>query len=108
MTAAHVITANDLKDGLVVYQARDNGWVESVQAAEVLSDQTGLDAAMSRAKVAEDNDVVVGVYEIEVDVEDGDVRPTRYRERLRAFGPSTHPEFSRTSDQSGSGPREPR
>jgi len=107
MTAAHVITANDLKDGLVVYQAGDNGWVESVQAAEVL-DETALDAALARAKTAEGNDIVVGVYAIEVEANDDGIRPTRYRERLRAFGPSTHPEFSRTPDQSGSGPAESR
>ncbi len=105
MTAAHVITANDLKDGLVVYQAADNGWVESVQAAEVLEEEALLDAAMVRAKLAEDKDIVVGVYAIEVEVDDDDdgIRPTRYRERLRAFGPSTHPEFSRSPDASASG-----
>ncbi len=103
MTAAHVITANDLKDGLVVYQAADNGWVASVQAAEVLEEEVLLDAALVRAKLAEDTDIVVGVYAIEVEVGADDIRPIRYRERLRAFGPSIHPEFSRSPDASASG-----
>jgi len=100
---AHVITANDLKTGLVVYQAVDGGWAESVQAAEILADEAALADGLSRAKVAEDNQLVVGVYEINVEAVDGETRPTRYRERLRAHGPSTHPEFSRQT-----GPEEAR
>ena len=95
---AHVITANDLKGGLVVYQTPENGWTESVRVAEVLTDEVSLAAGLKRAKVAEDCQLVVGIYEIEVETVDGDLRPTRYRERIRAFGPSTHPEFSRQPD----------
>jgi len=94
----NVITANDLKTGLVVYQMDDNRWSESVQGAEILTDKKTLAGGLSRAKTAEDKQLVVGVYEIEVEHTDGEVQPTRYRERLRAHGPSTHPEFSRQSD----------
>jgi hypothetical protein len=38
---------------------------------------------------------VVAPYLIDVVVEDGRVWPVRYREVLRAVGPSTHPEFNR-------------
>jgi len=95
---AHVITANDLKTGLVVYQTDDNGWSGSVQVAEILTDEKTLAGGLSRAKAAEGNQLVVGVYEVEVEANDGEVQPTRYRERLRAHGPSTHPEFSRQTD----------
>jgi len=95
---AHVITANDLKTGLVVYQTDDSGWTESVQGAEILADEEALAGGLSRAKAADDKQLVVGVYEIEVEASDGEIQPTRYRERLRAHGPSTHPEFSRQTD----------
>ena len=39
--------------------------------------------------------IVVGPYLIEVAAQDGKVVPTRYRERIRAFGPSTHPELAK-------------
>jgi hypothetical protein len=39
--------------------------------------------------------VVVEPYAIEVIRDAGDVRPVRYRERIRAFGPSIHPDFAK-------------
>jgi len=33
-----------------------------------------------------------------VSTENGEIKPLRYREVLRALGPSTHPEFGRPAD----------
>jgi hypothetical protein len=95
---SHVITANDLKDGLVVYQSEAQGWASSVQSAERIEDADLLEAGLSRAQIAETGNIVVGVYAIEVEVNENEVRPVKYRERIRAFGPSTHPEFSAHTD----------
>jgi len=90
---SHVITANDLSSGLVVYQAADGSWTTSCHAAEVIDDEQRLEQALAVAAAAEKDRLVVGFYAIEVTVEDGAVHPSRYRERIRAFGPSVHPAF---------------
>jgi hypothetical protein len=42
--------------------------------------------------------IVVAPYLIDVKIEGDHVTPTRYREVLRALGPSSHPEFGRPAD----------
>ena len=97
----HVITANALRDGLVVYQADDDSWTPSIRAAEVIDSDDGLEEALVRAQGAEENRLVVGPYVIEVELVDDDPRPVRYREYIRAYGPSTHPEFSHDTASAG-------
>lgn len=91
-----VITANRLNDGLVVYLAADGCWTDSILDAHVLSDGSELETRLAMANAAEQAKIIVGPYEIEVtETDDGDVRPVRYRERIRAYGPSTHADFAR-------------
>jgi hypothetical protein len=90
----HVITANDLKDGLVVYQVADDSWTPSVGLAEVIESDDGLEARLACAQKAESDQMVVGPYAVAVDVSGDNPRPTKYRERIRAYGPSTHPAFA--------------
>jgi hypothetical protein len=44
---------------------------------------------------AEKNQEVVGVYEMDVTVEDGVIVPVRFREKIRADGPTTHPQYGK-------------
>lgn len=91
-----VITANRLNDGLVVFLAEDGSWVDSISDGHVLESEQDLKARLTMANAAEQAQIVVGPYEIEVtEAEDGDIRPVRYRERIRAYGPSTHADFAR-------------
>ena len=91
-----VITANRLNDGLVVFLAEDGCWTDSILNAQVLSKAGDLEKRLALANAAEQAKIVVGPYEIEVSLTDvGDVRPVRYRERIRAYGPSTHADFVR-------------
>ncbi len=91
-----IITANRLSDGLVVYLAEGECWVDSISEAKVLSDDKELESHFAFANNAEQALVVVGPYEIEVaQGDDNGIRPVRYRERIRAYGPSTHADFAR-------------
>jgi len=92
----HVITANRLLDGLVVYQTATGEWSELAVAAVVGTDD--LAAAMELGRAAEDRQEVTGVYEVEVDIAAGSPVPMRLRERIRAYGPTTHPDFGRAGD----------
>lgn len=90
-----VITANRLNDGLVVFLAEDGCWADSILDAHVLTDEQELENRLAMANAAEQALIVVGPYEIEVtETEKGDIRPVRYRERIRAYGPSTHADFA--------------
>jgi len=83
-----VLTANRLTDGEAVWYSRETGWVETIGAAEVARDKA-TEADLERAgKAAVARNEVVDVELIDVDVEDGGVRPQRLRERIRAAGPT--------------------
>ena len=89
-----VITANDLRGGLVVYLDDANGWTEALSAARLVAADGG-GAARADAERAASAGIVVGAYEIAVARTAEGVRPVRLRERIRAFGPSTHADFRR-------------
>jgi hypothetical protein len=84
--AAQMVTANRLRDGAVVFQAADAGWVARVEDGGVTESEA---EAAERLRAAEAQPtLVVGPYLIEVDGEPGGWVPRRYRERIRAEGPS--------------------
>jgi hypothetical protein len=89
------LTANRLIDGAVVFLAIDETWVTHLDDIRVAADKDGasaLEAIGARDVAAQ---IVVAPYLIDVAEENGHVAPTRYRERIRAFGPSTHPELAK-------------
>ena len=88
------ITANDLRDGVVVYLDATGNWVPCLEDCRLV-DESGLDAALTESQQGEASQVVVGVYEIAVVRGDGWLMPERLREQIRAFGPSTHVDFVR-------------
>lgn len=90
-----VISANRLSDGLVVYLASDDSWSEWISRSEIATDSEKAATLLDRAKWAEENRVVVDPYLVDVAEIDGEVRPTRYREYIRATGPSVRPDLSK-------------
>ena len=90
-----IITANRLTDGLVVFLGEGGCWVDDLGNAESF-DAEAVDAALALINTPEQDTAVVGPYAIEVaKSEDGEVSPVKYRERIRAYGPSTHTDFAR-------------
>lgn len=82
-----VFTANRLRDGIVVWFAAGDRWVENFDGARVVQGDEAANArAQAEAWVA--RQIVVGVYDVEVDLESGHPVPVRYRERVRVSGPS--------------------
>ncbi len=82
------LTANRLDDGLVVFLTAAGNWSHRLGDARVAA---GLEA--SRAlETAGARDVaacrVVGPYLVDITHENGEFRPLRLRERVRAFGPT--------------------
>jgi hypothetical protein len=75
------VTANRLDDGRVVYFTADDTWSEHAADAAVAEPETAA-ALLGRARAAAAT--VIDPYPIEI----ADERPGRYREQLRAAGPS--------------------
>ena len=90
-----ILTANRLSDGIVLFLGPDGRWVEQAADARVAREEAG------RAAVAAHT--VVDPYLIETAPDaDGRPAPTRYRERLRALGPSTHPHLGKQAEAAAS------
>lgn len=90
-----VLTANRLSDGAVVYLTESGTWSERIAESRV-----ARTAQESAALLADGLEVAEGwtadpPYLIDVTANEEGVWPVRYRERLRASGPSVHPEFAR-------------
>ncbi|MCK7610570.1 DUF2849 domain-containing protein [Roseibium sediminicola] len=90
-----VITANRLLNGDVVWLAEGGAWVERITLASTFDGKDAVAEGLAEGAEAEKNQQVVGVYEMDVTVEDGVIVPVRLREKIRAKGPTTHPQFGK-------------
>ncbi|HTK36360.1 MAG TPA: DUF2849 domain-containing protein [Caulobacteraceae bacterium] len=86
------VTGNRLLDGEVVFW-NQGAWVEQFADIELFDDPAAADAALAGAHAQPT--VIVDPYMIEVKVEDGLPVPTAYRERVRALGPTIHPDMGK-------------
>jgi len=93
--AMKVITANRLLNGDVVWLGENGAWVERITLAKIFEGKEAVAGGLALGAEAEKNQEVVGVYDMDVAVEDGIVAPVRLRERIRATGPTTHPQFGK-------------
>ncbi len=91
-----VITANRLRDGVVVFRAADGSWPEHIEAAEVHTSPESVKTALAASVAAEADNHVLDVYAIDVAAKEGGLVPTRLREAIRATGPTTHPEHGKS------------
>jgi hypothetical protein len=83
------LTANGLRTGPVVYLDAQFQWTTSFAEALVTENPEIIERMRQAGDSAENANLVVGVYFIDVSAETG--LPVRYRERFRANGPSYDP-----------------
>lgn len=93
----HVITANRLDDGEVVWLATGNGWVETLEGARIFETAETLAAGLEQGAGAAAAQIVVDVYACAVERVDGRIVPTRFRERIRALGPTVRRDLGKQS-----------
>ena len=84
--APHVLTANHLLRGHVVYLCARNTWGADLAQAQVFTDATQADAALKRAQAQPD--LLVGAYLAPVQPGPTGPRAIHFREAFRATGPS--------------------
>jgi hypothetical protein len=83
-----MIIANTLSDGFVVFLTEAGGWSNDIAAGALADSDAAAATLLETAKAAEANNVVLDPYLIPVVLEDGQRKPTEYREYIRAYGPS--------------------
>jgi sulfite reductase (NADPH) hemoprotein beta-component len=91
-----MIIANRLRDGAVVFLAPSDGWELAIAAGVVIDNDTDAARLLAVAKRHEDECQVIDPQLIEVELEDGNPRPTAIREAIRAFGPSVRTDLTET------------
>ena len=83
----HVVTANRVGDGAVVYWTRSGGWSTKLADAAVVAEAP--DAQRLLALAIADDVGAVGAYVAPVKRgEDGEIEPGNLRERIRVRGPT--------------------
>ena len=83
-----VVTANDLREGDVVYLTEVNNWSRHLAEAEVLQDE-----ATAKARLAVgSSDVlnIIGAYLADVTPAETGPEPRHFREEFRRMGPSNY------------------
>lgn len=98
-----VISANRLADGIVVFYCGPSAWGEYIDAAQVLTSVSELDVALLNAAADVRANIIVDPYAFDVHDEHGRITPTHLRERIRAFGPSVHPDLGKQAQMNGAG-----
>jgi hypothetical protein len=83
-----MIIANRLRDGVVVFLASNEGWEPAIAAGSLIDNEADAAKLMSVAKRHEGESQVIDPQLIDVEVKDGQPRPTAIREAIRAFGPT--------------------
>ena len=79
-----VITANELRSGVVVYLGHDGRWVPELRDAIVADGDAALKALEADAAAALDRCQVTAVYAMAVRLINGQAEPVSVREKIRA------------------------
>ena len=91
------VTANRLGDGAVVYLTPEGAWSEWLNEAALAAEEAGAEGLLARGR-ADAATKVVEPYLIEVAETDGLVAPLRYREAIRARGPSVRLDLGKQAE----------
>jgi sulfite reductase (NADPH) hemoprotein beta-component len=79
-----VVTANRLRDGVIVWLKPDHRWSEDFAESKPLRDEAEAKAALDAAGMDVKAQLVVGPYLAEVDETPEGLKPDSARERIRA------------------------
>lgn len=85
---AHVVSANKLDDGRVVYLNNEGIWVKNITGARVALTEEEALTILAIGENSENQGVVVGAYLVEVQGVDKTLMAKEFRESIRANGPT--------------------
>ena len=99
-----VVIANRLSDGLVVFLAAEPGstrgvWKLRLEQATVVQDDARAESILSLGLAsAHERHEVIDPYLIEVEQTAAGLRPTKYRELIRALGPTVRQDLGKQAE----------
>lgn len=93
-----MLTANRLRSGDVLYR-KGAAWVPLLADGEIYRDAAAADAALAAANAELVRNEFVAPYLFEVREVNGQVRPVKEREIIRAAGPTVHPHTGKQAGQ---------
>jgi hypothetical protein len=93
-----IVTANRLRDGIVVFLNRSGAWSELIDEATLALEPEAARALENRAKADETACIVTGSYLIDAERRDGRVRASHIRERMRTLGPTVRIDLGKQAE----------
>jgi hypothetical protein len=93
-----ILTANRLVDGEAVWFSAEQRWSGTIVGSDIAGDAAGEARLEAIGKAAYDNNEVVDVNLIDVQVVDGQIRPLRLREQIRAAGPTNRTDLGKQAE----------
>jgi len=101
---AQIVLASRLGDGRVVFLAKESAagsveWASLIQDAAVADDEASAGELLSIGEAdAEARHLVVDPYLIDVEGEGATLKPTKYREEIRALGPTIRKDLGKQAE----------
>lgn len=83
-----VVTANDLREGDVVYLTEDDRWSRHHNEAELIEDEAHADIRLIEAN--RQGNLIVGAYLADAKAGPNGPEPVHFREVFRSKGPSNY------------------
>lgn len=83
-----IVTANDLREGDVIYLTEDDQWSRDLKDAELIEDEAHADIRLIFA--SQQADRVVGAYLADAKSGASGPEPVHFRETFRSRGPSNY------------------
>lgn len=93
------LTGNDLLNGHVVFFTAAGGWSTDPADARLAEDEAGVGALEQAAKDAQARCEAISLEIIDMTLRDGKPWPARYREQIRALGPSVRTDLGYQAGQ---------
>jgi uncharacterized protein DUF2849 len=98
-----LVTANRLRDGIVVFLTRSGIWSEKIDDAALALEPQAAAALEARAKDDETATLVTGSYLIDAERRDSRIRAAHIRERMRTLGPTVRLDLGKQADGTAGG-----
>lgn len=98
-----IVTANRLRDGIVVFLNRSGRWSERIDEATLALEPQAAAALEARAKQDEAATLVTGAYLIDAERHEGRIKASHIRERIRTLGPTVRRDLGKQADGTGGG-----
>ena len=94
-----IVTANLLRNGLVVFLAENDRWTSDIGQASIADSEDAARALLGRAGAGEEGNLVVAHYLIEVAQGETGLRAVKNREYVRTRGPSVRADLGYQAGQ---------